>query len=99
MVRRLAVVGAGINILTLANGAWHEIPVASHWQTDYIAWAADGEGFFATSSTLDLLHVTTAGRVNVLSHNDRAQWPAGPFRLRMAATWRFRLRPTLSTRG
>ncbi len=75
---RLAVVGAGINILTLANGAWHEIPVAAHWQTDYIAWAADGEGFFVTSSTLDLLHVTTAGKVNVLSHNDRAQWPAWP---------------------
>ncbi|HUD98748.1 MAG TPA: hypothetical protein VMR62_04190 [Bryobacteraceae bacterium] len=31
-----------------------------------------------TSSTLDLLHVTTAGKVNVLSHNDRAQWPAWP---------------------
>jgi hypothetical protein len=31
-----------------------------------------------TSFTLDLLHVTTAGKVSVLSHNDRAQWPAWP---------------------
>ncbi|HXM43063.1 MAG TPA: winged helix-turn-helix domain-containing protein [Bryobacteraceae bacterium] len=75
---RLAVVGSGNNILTLANGVWHEVPVAARWEPDYIAWAADGGGFFATSSTLDLLHVTTAGKVNVLSHNDHAQWPADP---------------------
>ncbi len=75
---RLAVVSSGNNILTLANGAWHEIPVAARWDTDYIAWTADGAGFFVTSSTFDLLHVTTGGKVSVLSHNDRAQWPAWP---------------------
>ena len=75
---RLAVVSSGNNILTLANGVWNEIPVAARRDTDYIAWTADGEGFFVTSFTLDLLHVTTAGKVNVLSHNDRAQWPAWP---------------------
>jgi Tol biopolymer transport system component len=75
---RLAVVCSGNNILTLANGAWHEIPVEPRWETDYIAWTADGGGFFVTASTLDLLHITAAGKVNVLSHNDRAQWPAVP---------------------
>jgi Tol biopolymer transport system component len=75
---RLAVVSSGNNILTLANGVWREIPIAARWEPDYIAWASDGAGFFVTSSTLDLLHVTTAGKVNVLSHNDQAQWPADP---------------------
>jgi DNA-binding winged helix-turn-helix (wHTH) protein/Tol biopolymer transport system component len=75
---RVAVVSSGNNILTLANGAWHEIPVDARWGTEYIAWTADGEGFLATSDKLDLLHITTAGKVNVLMHNDRAQWPAWP---------------------
>ncbi|MGC9946000.1 MAG: hypothetical protein ABSF64_06475 [Bryobacteraceae bacterium] len=75
---RVAVLGSGDDILILANGAWHEVPVAARWQADYIAWTADGDGFFVTSFTLDLLHVTTAGKVTVLSHNDRAQWPAWP---------------------
>jgi Tol biopolymer transport system component len=75
---RLAVVGAGNKIMTLVNGTWHEIPVAEQWNTDYIAWTADGGGFFVTSSTFDLLHVTTAGKVSLLSRNDRAQWPAWP---------------------
>jgi Tol biopolymer transport system component len=75
---RLAVVGPGNNIRILADGAWHEIAVAAHWGTDYIAWAADGEGFFVTSYKLDLLHIATSGKVSVLTHNDRAQWPAEP---------------------
>jgi Tol biopolymer transport system component len=78
---RVAVVGSGNNgnnILTLANGAWHEIAVDARWGTEYIAWTADGQGFFVTAYKLDLLHITTAGKVNVLSHNDHAQWPAWP---------------------
>jgi len=75
---RLAVMGTGNRILILADGVWHEIPVATQWGADYIAWAADGEGFFATTSKLDLLHITTSGKVSELTHNDRAQWPAEP---------------------
>jgi DNA-binding winged helix-turn-helix (wHTH) protein/Tol biopolymer transport system component len=75
---RLAVVGTDNKILNLVDGAWHEITLDARWGTDYIAWAADGEGFFATSYKLDLLHITTTGNVSVLTHNDRAQWPAEP---------------------
>ncbi len=75
---RLAVVGSSNKILILADGAWREIPVAERLGLEYIFWAADGDGFFATTSTLDLLHITTAGKVNVLIHNDRAQWLYGP---------------------
>jgi hypothetical protein len=62
----------------LADGAWHEIPIEARWAVEYIAWAADGEGFFATATSLDLLHITTTGKVHVLIRNDRAQWLAEP---------------------
>jgi hypothetical protein len=58
---RVAVVGAGDHILILADGVWREVPVAEHWDTDYIAWTADGGGFLATCSSMELLHITTAG--------------------------------------
>src|ERR1035438_6458935 len=38
---RVAVVSSGNNILTLANGAWHEIPVDARWGTEYIAWRSE----------------------------------------------------------
>jgi DNA-binding winged helix-turn-helix (wHTH) protein/Tol biopolymer transport system component len=75
---RLAVVESADKILTLADGAWHEIPIEARWAVEYIAWAADGEGFFATATSLDLLHITTTGKVHVLIRNDRAQWLAEP---------------------
>ena len=76
---RLAVVDTGNKILTLTDGKWREIPVDARWSTlQTIAWAADGKGFFATTATFYLLHVTTAGKVNVLIHNDRTQWLSGP---------------------
>jgi len=66
-------------ILTLAGGKWHEIPIEPRWgELQTIAWAADGKGFFATSATFYLLHVTTAGKVTVLIHNDRTQWLSDP---------------------
>jgi Tol biopolymer transport system component len=74
---RLAVVGPGNRILTFTDGAWHEIPVEARWAPEYIAWAADGEGLFATTPQ-EILRITTAGKVNVAMHNDRAQWPAVP---------------------
>jgi Tol biopolymer transport system component len=76
---RLAVVNDRNKILTLADGTWHEIPVDPRWSgLQTIAWAADGRGFFATSATFYLLHVTTAGKASVVLHNDRTQWLSGP---------------------
>jgi len=76
---RLAAVNARNQILTLADGKWHEIPVEPRWSgLQTIAWAADGKGFFVTSAEFYLLHVTTAGKVNVLIHNDRTQWLSDP---------------------
>jgi hypothetical protein len=74
----VAAMGSRNQILILADGAWHEIPVEARWQPEYIAWTADGQGFFVTSTTLDLLHIATTGKVNVVMHNDHAQWLAGP---------------------
>src|ERR1035438_3263073 len=60
---RLAVMGSHRQILMLADGVWHEIPIEAHWGPEYIAWTADGQGFFVTSSsTLDLLHITITGK-------------------------------------
>jgi len=66
-------------VLTLSDGAWHELPVDERWGgLSSIAWAADGKGFFATSGKYDLLHVTSAGKVHVLTHNDFSQWLERP---------------------
>jgi hypothetical protein len=76
---RLAVMGSRRQIMTLADGVWHEIPIEERWGPEYIAWTADGAGFFVTSSsTLDLLHITIAGKVKALMRNERAQWVAEP---------------------
>jgi len=76
---RLAVVDSDNRILTLTEGRWDEIRVEPRWSAlQNIAWAADGKGFFATTATFHLLHVTTAGQVNVLLHNDRTQWLSDP---------------------
>jgi hypothetical protein len=49
----------------------------ARWAPEYIAWAPDGEGLFATTPQ-EILRITTAGKVNIAMHNDRAQWPAVP---------------------
>jgi Tol biopolymer transport system component len=71
-----------IEVLTLSDGSWHEVapePGARHLQS--IAWAADGKSFFATSyapNSYNLLHVTLAGKVQSLLHNEWRQWLVSP---------------------
>ena len=74
--------GARIEVLTLADGIWHEIalePKTGALQS--IAWAADGKSFFVTAWTPDsynLLHVTSGGKVQLLLRNRRNQWLHNP---------------------
>ena len=83
---RLAVVDYGhegrIEVLTLSDGAWKEIPVgAAGGLLQKIAWAADGGGFFVTAwfpDSFSLLHVTTAGKIELLLHNGHTQWICCP---------------------
>ncbi len=71
-----------IEVLTLSDGSWHEVarePGGRHLQS--IAWAADGKSFFATAyapNSYNLLHVTLAGNVRSLLHNDARQWLVSP---------------------
>jgi len=75
----VAAVDAHSSVLTLSGGAWHELPLDERWGgLASIAWTADGKGFFVTSSKYDLFHVTTAGKVHVLAHNDFSQWLEHP---------------------
>ena len=70
--------GERIDLLTLSNGAWHEIsaePRGEHFVS--IAWTADGKAFFVASWTPDsfsLLHVTLTGKVQSLYRKGRSQW-------------------------
>ncbi len=74
--------GKRIEILTLADGGWQEIPLEpGTGNLQSIAWAADGKSFFATAWTpdsYDLLHVTLAGKVKLLLHNGRNRWLHNP---------------------
>ena len=69
--------GERIDLLSLSNGAWHEVLVESrgeHYVS--IAWTADGEGFFVTSwapDSFSLLHVTLTGKVHSLLRKGRGQ--------------------------
>ena len=71
-----------IEVLTLMDGAWHEVslkPGGEHLQS--VTWAADGKGFFVTScsaNSYDLLHVTLSGEVQPLLRNGRSKWLYGP---------------------
>jgi len=74
-----------IEVLAFSDRAWHEVSVEPGWgllQT--IAWAADGKGFFLTSSLPDsfnrfaLLYVTLTGKVKPLSRNAHSQWMINP---------------------
>jgi len=83
---RLAVVDYGhegrIEVLTLSDGVWNEIPVgAAGGLLQKIGWAADGKGFFVTAwfpDSFSLLHVTTAGKIESLLHNGHTQWICCP---------------------
>ena len=74
--------GGRIELLTLADRAWHEVPVEPAWGgLQSIAWAADGKGFFLNSCLPDsfsLLSVTLTGMVNLLLSNAHRQWMINP---------------------
>jgi Tol biopolymer transport system component len=62
-----------IEVLTLSDSTWQEItPERPFGYPMVIAWAADGKGFFVTSwdgDSIDLLHVTLGGKVQLLIRN------------------------------
>jgi Tol biopolymer transport system component len=87
-----------ILILTLSSGSWRELPIDAKWGAlQSVAWAADGKALFATSIQLDsfnLLHVTTAGRVQILIRKGTSQLlyqpspsPDGKYLAFKAHTW------------
>ena len=71
-----------IDVLTFRDHAWREVPVEPEWGSlQYIAWAADGNGFFVTSVLPDwfnLLHVTLTGKVKPQLRNAQRQWMINP---------------------
>jgi len=86
-----------IDVLTLSNHGWHQVPVEPVWRhLQAIAWTADGKGFFVTSwppDSFNLLHATLAGKVRPLLRNHR-QWmhnsrpsPDGKYLAFGAQTW------------
>jgi len=67
-----------IDVLTFRDRAWHEVPVEPEWgNLQFIAWTADGNGFFVTSIS-NLLHVTLTGKVQPLVQNAQRQWMINP---------------------
>jgi hypothetical protein len=71
-----------IEILSLSNGAWHDLPVDSGWG-DFleIAWAADAKGFFIISflpQNYSLFRVSASGKVQLLFRNKFYQALGGP---------------------
>ena len=71
---RVAAVDSQRRVLILSNGNWHELPLEERWgPPGSIAWTADGKGFLVSSATYDLLYITTAGKVQMLTHNDFSQ--------------------------
>jgi eukaryotic-like serine/threonine-protein kinase len=71
-----------IRILSLRERTWSEIPLEPGWQQLYTtAWAADGNGFFATCRLLssnDLIYITPTGTVTRLLHGGLRQWLVNP---------------------
>jgi Tol biopolymer transport system component len=79
---RLALIGQPkhnerIEVLTFSTGTWHEIsPARSLGLPTLVAWTADGKGFFVTSwdhDSINLQHVSLAGKVDTLVHNGYRQ--------------------------
>jgi eukaryotic-like serine/threonine-protein kinase len=80
---RLALIGrekhsGRIELLTFSDSTWQEIsPERPFGYPLLIAWTADGKGFFVTSwdnDSIDLLHVTLAGKVEPLIRNGYRQF-------------------------
>jgi Tol biopolymer transport system component len=71
-----------IRILSVRDRTWSEISVDPRWQQLLtIAWAADGDGFFATCrppNSNDLIYITRAGGVTQLLHGGHGQWMTNP---------------------
>jgi hypothetical protein len=79
---RLALIGrekhsGRIELLTFSDSTWQEIsPQRPFGYPELIAWAADGKGFFVSSwdhDSIDLLHITLAGKVEPLIRNGYRQ--------------------------
>jgi Tol biopolymer transport system component len=79
---RLALIGSAghdfqIDILNFSDSTWHETPLERPLGLLFsIAWAADGKGAFVTSwqnNSIDLLHVTLAGKIEPLIRNGYRQ--------------------------
>ena len=82
---RLALIGRAhhegqIEVLTLSDNTWHAIsPERPFGYPLAIAWAADGKGLFVNSwdknsvDSLDLLHVTLAGKLEPIIRNNYRQ--------------------------
>jgi Tol biopolymer transport system component len=71
------VYGHRIELLTLADGTWHQVESEAQGQQFLsITWAADGDGFFVgswTPASWSLFHVTLAGKVQELLPGGRTQ--------------------------
>jgi Tol biopolymer transport system component/predicted Ser/Thr protein kinase len=87
-----------VEVLTLADHAWHEVAVEPGWQDlQSIAWAMDGKSFFATvwgPDSFNLVYITSSGKVKPLISNGRRQWminplpaPNGKYLAFQAQTW------------
>jgi Tol biopolymer transport system component len=72
--------GGRIEVLTLFDRKWSQVflePEGQHPAT--IAWAADGKGFFVTTSEpYGLLHVSLTGQVHSLFSSGHSQWFQDP---------------------
>jgi len=87
-----------VEVLTLADHAWHEVAVEPGWgDLQSIAWAMDGKSFFATvwrPDSFNLVYITSSGKVKPLISNGRRQWminplpaPNGKYLAFQAQTW------------
>jgi Tol biopolymer transport system component len=66
-----------IEVLSLSDRGWHELPVETGWGAlQSIGWAADGKGFYVIPGPPDfnLLYVTLAGKVKPLLPKARRPW-------------------------
>ncbi len=88
--------GKRIELLTLATGSWHEIPVeASPGSFQNISWTSDGKAFLAICMDYDehdVLQVTMDGKVSILWHSTRTisnalPSPKGKYVAFNAETW------------
>jgi serine/threonine protein kinase/Tol biopolymer transport system component len=90
--------GGRIEVMTLLDAAWHEVSLTSQGENlEGVAWAADGKGFFVTSTgadsnSYDLLHVALGGKVQPLLGRRKFHWdpipsPDGRYLAFSAQSW------------